>query len=58
LALIALAQANGSLTPDVHDLPRQQDVDLANLKLATVGAGLDVLTEEQILYRDDYSAGT
>jgi len=58
LALIRLAQAKGTLTPDVHDLPREQDLELANLKLNSVGGGLDVLTQEQIDYLDDYSAGT
>jgi adenosylhomocysteinase len=58
LALIALAQAGGSLAHDVHDLPREQDLRLAQLKLDTVGATLDVLTAEQIAYHDDYSAGT
>jgi adenosylhomocysteinase len=58
LALIHLAQKAGTLAPDVHDLPREQDLRLAGLKLATVGAGLDVLTPEQITYQDDYSAGT
>ena len=58
LALIRLAQANGSLEPIVHDLPREQDLQLANLKLATVGGGLDVLTPDQINYLDDYSVGT
>ncbi len=58
LALIRLAQAKGTLSPDVHDLPREQDLELANLKLATVGGGLDALTQEQIDYLDDYSAGT
>jgi adenosylhomocysteinase len=58
LALIRLAQAGGTLTPDVHDLPREQDLQLANLKLESVGGGLDVLSQEQIDYLDDYSAGT
>lgn len=58
LALIRLAQANGTLEPNVHDLPREQDLELANLKLSTVGGGLDVLSQDQIDYLDDYSAGT
>ena len=58
LALIHLAKNAGKLASDVHDMPREQDLRLAGLKLATVGAGLDVLTPEQISYQDDYSAGT
>ena len=58
LALIRLAQANGTLEPNVHDLPREKDLELANLKLSTVGGGLDVLSQDQIDYLDDYSAGT
>lgn len=58
LALIWLAQAEGGLGVAVHDLPKQQDIDLATLKLKTLGLGIDKLTQEQIVYLDDYSAGT
>jgi len=58
LALIRLARANGSLKPDVYDLPPEQDLELAALKLKTLGVSIDVLTEEQVGYLDDYSAGT
>jgi len=58
LALIRLARLAGTLTPMVHDLPREQDVELATLKLRTMGISIDALTEEQVKYMDDYSAGT
>ena len=58
LALIRLAKAAGSLENKVYDMPREQDLELAKLKLDTVGGGLDSLTPEQVAYLDDYSAGT
>ena len=45
-------------SPRVHDIPEEQDQKIAGIKLATMDAGLDVLTPEQIAYLNDYSAGT
>ena len=42
----------------VYDIPAQQDQDIAIVKLTTMGYKLDKLTKEQIIYNDDYSAGT
>jgi adenosylhomocysteinase len=42
----------------VYDILEAQDQEIAALKLATMGSALDVLTPEQIKYRDDYAAGT
>jgi adenosylhomocysteinase len=42
----------------VYDLPESQDQDIAGLKLETMEKGLDELTEDQIAYLTDYSAGT
>ncbi len=42
----------------VYDIPNEQDQELAGLKLETIGAAIDALTEEQIAYQMDYAAGT
>ena len=43
---------------DVHDIPVEQDQEIATVKLATMGYKIDSLTPEQKKYQDDYSAGT
>lgn len=42
----------------VYDIPNEQDQELAALKLETIGASIDALTEEQLAYNLDYAAGT
>ncbi len=42
----------------VYDIPVEQDQEIAALKLETIGASIDALTEEQLAYSLDYAAGT
>jgi adenosylhomocysteinase len=58
LSMVRLAKEGRGLDVDVHDIPEDQDQEIAGIKLASIDAGLDVLTEDQIAYMDDYSAGT
>ena len=58
LALCRLAKDGRSLEKQVYELPKEQDQELAGLKLRTLGLEIDVLTEEQKKYASDYSAGT
>jgi adenosylhomocysteinase len=58
LALCKLAKEGKSLKPGVYELPPEQDQELARIKLRTQGITIDSLSPEQIIYRDDYSAGT
>jgi len=58
LSMVRLAREGKDLTVDVHDIPESQDQEIAGIKLATMGLSMDVLTEEQIHYADDYAAGT
>ena len=58
LSMIRLANEGKTMTPMVYDIPESQDQEIAGLKLGTMGIELDVLTAEQIRYRDEYSAGT
>jgi adenosylhomocysteinase len=58
LALCRLAKDGKTLQKQVYELPKEQDQELAQLKLSTMGLAIDKLTAEQIAYADDYSAGT
>jgi adenosylhomocysteinase len=58
LSLIRCAKEGKGLTVGVHDVPEDQDRELARMKLETMGISIDTLTREQELYRDDYLAGT
>ena len=42
----------------VYDITLEQDMDLATTKLSTLGFSIDKLTEEQMSYSTDYTAGT
>lgn len=58
LALVRLAQEGASMDSIVYDISSEQDADLARTKLATMGLEIDDLTDEQIAYLEDYTAGT
>jgi adenosylhomocysteinase len=58
LALCRLAREGKSLEKRVYELPKEQDQELAMLKLQTMGASIDALTDAQRTYATDYSAGT
>ena len=58
LSLIRCAKEGKNLEVSIHDIPKEQDEELARLKLQTMGIKIDTLTEEQLKYRDDYTAGT
>ncbi|HHC09293.1 MAG TPA: adenosylhomocysteinase [Actinobacteria bacterium] len=58
LAAEWLVAHGADLEPDVYRLPRELDEEVARLKLASMGAGLEVLTEEQRRYLASWEAGT
>ena len=58
LALCRLAAEAKDMDPIVYDITKQQDIDVASTKLATLGFTIDELTQEQIVYATDYTAGT
>jgi len=58
LALIKSHEAGEKLENTVIDLPVELDQEIALMKLETMGLDLDVLTDEQVAYATDYSAGT
>ena len=58
LSMVRLATEGRSLGVAVHDIPEAQDQRIAGIKLATMDAGLDALTAEQVAYLNDYASGT
>ena len=47
-----------TLTPNVYDVPREIDDDVARLKLEAMGVNIDVLTAEQEHYLNSWELGT
>jgi len=47
-----------SLTPQVYDVPRDIDAEIARLKLETMGVAIDRLTPEQEEYLASWTVGT
>jgi adenosylhomocysteinase len=58
LRIAELHKKGVRLENTVHDIPPAQDQDIARVKLSTQGIKIDSLTDEQVHYMDDYSAGT
>ncbi|HLG19434.1 MAG TPA: adenosylhomocysteinase [Bdellovibrionota bacterium] len=58
LALLHLAREGKKMEKKVYVLPKEQDEEIARLKLETMGIQIDRLTKEQQAYSTDYSAGT
>lgn len=58
LRLAELHRKGVRLENAVHDIPEEQDQQIARVKLGTMGIKIDTLTPEQKKYMDDYSAGT
>jgi adenosylhomocysteinase len=58
LRIAELHKKGVRLENTVHDIPVEQDQQIARVKLNTMGIKIDALTPEQIKYNEDYSAGT
>jgi len=58
LSLVRLAKEGSSMGNQVYDITTEQDQDLATTKLETLGMSIDVLTDAQLAYLDDYTVGT
>src|SRR5690554_2321316 len=58
LALIQKHEAGEEMANTVLDLPVELDQQIARVKLETMGLAIDRLTDEQVAYATDYSAGT
>ena len=58
LAFISLAQSKFGNGKEVFTLPYEIDLDIATVKLESLGIEIDKLTEEQIAYITAYDEGT
>ena len=58
MALCEMARQGKSLEKKVYTLPTELDQKIAGIKLKTMGLEIDTLTEDQVVYLSDYSAGT
>jgi len=58
LRLVNYDKKGIKIDPQVLDIPIEQDQEIAQIKLKTMGYKIDKLTLEQIKYMNDYSAGT
>jgi adenosylhomocysteinase len=58
LAAEWLVKGAGDLKPGVYTLPGELDQEVARIKLAHLGCGLEVLTEEQVAYLATWKEGT
>ncbi len=47
-----------TLEPKIYTLPDEIDDQVASIKLAHLGGGLDTLTEEQVAYLSGWQEGT
>jgi len=58
LASIKLIHSKGSLSPQVYQIERSQDQEIARAKLESMDVSIDTLTEEQETYLTGFSEGT
>jgi adenosylhomocysteinase len=58
LSVEYLVKNKGKLTPGVHLLPQEVDMEIARLKLHALGIAIDTLTPEQIEYMGSWETGT
>ncbi|RCK72624.1 MAG: Adenosylhomocysteinase [Ignavibacteriae bacterium] len=58
LRLVELHKKGIRLENKVHEIPIEQDQEIAELKLKTMGIKIDKLTPEQEKYINDYTSGT
>lgn len=56
--LVNLHKQGKRLENRVHEIPLEQDQEIARLKLKTMGLAIDRLTKEQQQYIEDYTSGT
>jgi adenosylhomocysteinase len=48
----------GKLENKVYTVPEEVDQEIARIKLASMGIGIDTLTEEQVKYLNSWEEGT
>ncbi len=58
LSLVRLAREGKTMEKRVYTIDRSQDMEIAAVKLATMGKKVDSLTPAQAAYLNDFSSGT
>ncbi|MEM4577118.1 MAG: adenosylhomocysteinase [Candidatus Nezhaarchaeales archaeon] len=58
LSVEYLAKRGKDLAPCVYPVPKEIDIEVAKLKLKSMGIKIDVLTEEQKTYLESWKVGT
>jgi adenosylhomocysteinase len=58
LGMEHLVRTHAQLGPGVHEVPVEVDLEIARLKLASLGTGIDELTQEQRDYLGSWEHGT
>jgi adenosylhomocysteinase len=58
LSVLYLKENGSKLTPGVYPIPKEQDEQVALLKLKSMGITIDSLTEEQMRYLSGFEEGT
>jgi adenosylhomocysteinase len=58
LCAVHLATRSERLENRVHNVPHEIDAEVARLKLAAMGLGVDTLTDEQARYLSSWQEGT
>jgi adenosylhomocysteinase len=58
MSLLRLATEGKSMEKRVYNIDRSQDMEIATVKLSTMGKKIDALTPEQIAYLTDFASGT
>lgn len=58
MSIIKLAKDGRSMKPGVYEIPREQDREVAMLKLQSMGIMIDTLSDEQVKYMNSWEEGT
>ena len=58
MSILKLAEDGKNLKPDVYEIARTQDEEVARVKLDSMGIEIDKLTKEQIKYLTGWEEGT
>jgi adenosylhomocysteinase len=58
MSILRLAKEGKELKPDVYEIPRSQDEEVARVKLDSMGIQIDKLTKEQTKYLTGWEEGT
>ncbi len=58
LSILMLAKEGKNLKPDVYEISRSQDEQVAKLKLASMNIEIDKLSKEQVKYLGGWAEGT